>query len=40
MAELAAELGVSVRTIRRDVAALRRRGLDIEGERGRGGGIA
>ncbi len=39
MTELAAELGVSVRTIRRDVAALRMRGMDIEGERGRGGGI-
>jgi len=39
MGELAAELGVSVRTIRRDVAALRARGMEIEGERGRGGGI-
>ena len=39
MGEIAAELGVSVRTIRRDVAALRLRGMDIEGERGRGGGI-
>lgn len=39
MAELAEGLGVSVRTIRRDVAALRVRGMDIEGERGRGGGI-
>lgn len=39
MAELAAGLSVSVRTIRRDVAALRARGMEIEGERGRGGGI-
>lgn len=39
MAELAAELSVSVRTIRRDVAALRARGMEIEGERGRGGGV-
>jgi predicted DNA-binding transcriptional regulator YafY len=39
MAELAEELRVSVRTIRRDVALLRARGIDIEGDRGRGGGI-
>jgi predicted DNA-binding transcriptional regulator YafY len=39
MGDLAEELGVTVRTIRRDVAVLRARGLDIEGERGRGGGI-
>jgi predicted DNA-binding transcriptional regulator YafY len=39
MAELAGELGVSVRTIRRDVGLLRARGMDIEGDRGRGGGI-
>jgi predicted DNA-binding transcriptional regulator YafY len=39
MTELAVELEVSVRTLRRDVATLRLRGLDIEGERGRGGGI-
>ncbi len=39
MAELAHELDVSVRTIRRDVATLRLRGMDIEGERGRGGGV-
>lgn len=39
MSELADALNVSVRTIRRDIAALRLRGLDIEGERGRGGGI-
>ncbi len=39
MTELAEELGVSVRTVRRDIADLRLRGLDIEGERGRGGGV-
>jgi predicted DNA-binding transcriptional regulator YafY len=39
MSDLAEELGVTVRTIRRDVAALRARGMEIEGERGRGGGI-
>ncbi len=39
MRELAEELGVSTRTLRRDVATLRARGLDIEGDRGRGGGI-
>ncbi len=39
MSEVATELGVSVRTVRRDIAVLRRRGLDIEGERGRGGGV-
>lgn len=39
MAELAVDLDVSVRTIRRDVALLRARGLEIEGDRGRGGGI-
>lgn len=39
MGELARELGVHVRTIRRDVALLRARGVDIEGDRGRGGGI-
>ena len=39
MAEIAEELGVSVRTIRRDVATLRHKGMDIEGERGVGGGI-
>lgn len=39
MSELALDLGVSVRTVRRDVALLRARGLDIEGDRGRGGGI-
>ena len=39
MTALAEELGVSVRTIRRDIATLRQRGLDIEGDRGRGGGV-
>ncbi|TMA22216.1 MAG: WYL domain-containing protein, partial [Deltaproteobacteria bacterium] len=39
MTELAEDLAVSVRTIRRDVAALRVRGMDIEGDRGRGGGV-
>ena len=39
MSELAEQLDVSVRTIRRDVGLLRTRGMDIEGDRGRGGGI-
>ncbi len=39
MSELAEELAVSVRTIRRDVSLLRARGMEIEGDRGRGGGI-
>ncbi|WP_165989340.1 YafY family protein [Streptomyces sp. YIM 98790] len=38
-AELAAELGVSTRTVQRDVAALRRSGMPVEGDRGRGGGL-
>lgn len=38
-ARLAEELGVSPRTVRRDLAALRRRGMPIEGEAGPGGGI-
>lgn len=37
--DLARELGVSARTIRRDVADLRRKGMEIEGDRGVGGGI-
>jgi predicted DNA-binding transcriptional regulator YafY len=37
--DLAAELGVSVRTVQRDLAALRELGLPIESDRGRGGGI-
>ena len=39
IAHLAEELGVSKRTIRRDIATLRLRGMDIEGDRGRGGGV-
>ncbi len=35
--ELAVRLGVDVRTLRRDVAALRSLGIPVEGERGRGG---
>jgi predicted DNA-binding transcriptional regulator YafY len=37
--DLAADLGVSLRTIQRDVAALRDLGMPIESDRGRGGGI-
>lgn len=37
--DIAAELGVSVRTLSRDVAILRERGLPIEADRGRGGGV-
>jgi predicted DNA-binding transcriptional regulator YafY len=37
--DLAAELGVSVRTVQRDLAALRQLGTPIDGDRGRGGGI-
>src|SRR5579862_4467896 len=36
---LAAELGVSLRTLRRDMARLLARGVPIEAERGRGGGV-
>ncbi|MBI1753218.1 MAG: HTH domain-containing protein [Acidobacteria bacterium] len=36
---LAAELGVTERTIQRDLAQLRGLGLAVEGEPGRGGGI-
>lgn len=36
--ELAARLGVSVRTIERDVAALRAAGVPVTVQRGRGGG--
>ncbi|MBN8228762.1 WYL domain-containing protein [Corallococcus macrosporus] len=36
---LAAELGVSLRTLRRDMARLAARGVPIEAERGRGGGV-
>src|SRR4051812_26164457 len=35
--ELAARLGTDVRTLRRDVTALRALGIPVEGERGRGG---
>jgi predicted DNA-binding transcriptional regulator YafY len=36
---LATELGVSLRTLRRDMARLLARGVPIEAERGRGGGV-
>jgi len=36
---LAAELGTSLRTLRRDMARLAARGVPIEAERGRGGGV-
>jgi predicted DNA-binding transcriptional regulator YafY len=39
IAELAAECGVSRRTLLRDLGALRERGMLITGEAGRGGGI-
>ena len=39
VAGLAGELGVTPRTLYRDLAALRDRGLPITGEPGRGGGI-
>ena len=35
--ELAQELGIDVRTLRRDIVALRDLGIPVEGERGRGG---
>jgi predicted DNA-binding transcriptional regulator YafY len=38
-AQLAPELGVSVRTLHRDLAVLRDLGTPIEGDRGRGGGL-
>src|SRR3712207_4657799 len=37
--DLARELGVSVRSVFRDVEALRERGYPIESARGRGGGL-
>ena len=36
---LAAELGISLRSLRRDMARLAARGVPIEAERGRGGGV-
>lgn len=38
--ELAAELGVSVRTVYRDLATLRALGTPIDSDRGRGGGLS
>lgn len=38
-AELAEELRVSIRTLRRDLEILRDRGVPIEADRGRGGGL-
>ncbi|MDE1992114.1 MAG: WYL domain-containing protein, partial [Rhizobiaceae bacterium] len=38
-AELAAEMGVSLRTLNRDIALLRQSGLPIDADRGRGGGM-
>jgi predicted DNA-binding transcriptional regulator YafY len=37
--DLAADLGVSMRTVQRDIVALRDLGMPIESDRGRGGGI-
>ena len=37
--DLAADLGVSLRTVQRDLVALRDLGMPIESDRGRGGGI-
>jgi predicted DNA-binding transcriptional regulator YafY len=37
--ELAAELGISLRTLNRDLAVLRDSGVPIESDRGRGGGL-
>lgn len=39
LGDIAAEMGVSVRTLNRDIAILRERGLPIEADRGRGGGV-
>jgi predicted DNA-binding transcriptional regulator YafY len=39
-ADLAADLGISVRTLQRDLAVLRDLGTPIEGDRGRSGGCA
>ena len=37
--DIAAEMGVSTRTLSRDIDVLRERGLPIEADRGRGGGV-
>ena len=37
--DIAAELGVSGRTLSRDIQILRERGMPVEAERGRGGGV-
>lgn len=37
--EVAAELGVSLRTVSRDIQILRERGAPVEADRGRGGGV-
>lgn len=37
--DAAAELGVSIRTINRDIELLRERGVPVEADRGRGGGV-
>ena len=39
LSDAAVELGVSLRTVHRDLTLLRERGLPIESERGRGGGV-
>lgn len=39
LADLAAELGVSRRTLSRDIALMRARGVPVEADRGRGGGL-
>ncbi|MES0810097.1 WYL domain-containing protein [Roseibium sp. SCPC15] len=39
IAEIADELGLSARTVARDIALLRDQGLPVEAERGRGGGV-
>jgi len=38
--ELAADLGVSVRTLHRDLALLREAGVPVDSDRGRGGGVS